>query len=325
MSRILERLLHIDGFLRDPHRQTAGFMAQKLEVSERTIRSDLDMLRDRYRAPIDFNRKQGYYYTDPDWRLPSITLTKGELFAVVLGARMLEQYAGSVYVEDLHSAIARLTERLPEQTWVDLQQVANERIMFRGGGGIDLCPQIWHGLEAACREQKSVFMKYYTASRDAASERTLDPYLLHVYRGTNPYVIGFCHQRQTIRWFRVDRIERLEVLNDRFDRDPQFDAKKHLEGIFQAEVGGKPIEVAIWFDRPTAPYIRERQWHLTQTLEEHPDGAVTMRMEVPGLNEVKRWVLGYGAGARVLNPPKLVEIVAAEVKGLFEFYLEAKA
>jgi predicted DNA-binding transcriptional regulator YafY len=71
MSRIFERLLHIDGLLRDPHRQTASFMAKKLEVSERTIRSDLDMLRDRYHAPIDFNRKQGYHYTDPDWRLLS--------------------------------------------------------------------------------------------------------------------------------------------------------------------------------------------------------------------------------------------------------------
>jgi predicted DNA-binding transcriptional regulator YafY len=325
MSRHLERLLNIDALLRNPHRQTAGTMAEELGVSERTIRADLDMLRDRYGAPIIYGKAKGFHYTDPDWRLPSITLSKGELFAITLGARMLESYAGSAYAEELHSAIARLAERLPEQTWVDLQQVADEQIIFRGGGGIDLSPEIWHGLEEACREQKSVSMTYYTASSDSQSDRVLDPYLLHIYRGTNPYVIGFCHKRQGIRWFRVDRIKQLEVLSDRFVRDPKFDAKAHLEQIFQAEVGSEPIDVAIWFDGRTAPYIRERRWHPTQILEEHSDGAVTLRMTVRGMNDLKRWVLGYGMGARVLGPPELIEMVKAEVDGIQQSYQEGES
>ncbi|HEY9909071.1 MAG TPA: hypothetical protein V6D18_15860 [Thermosynechococcaceae cyanobacterium] len=65
--------------------------------------------------------------------LPSISLSQGELFAVTLGARMLEAYAGLLYVTELRSAILRLNRRLPEQTWVDLQQVATKRILFRSG------------------------------------------------------------------------------------------------------------------------------------------------------------------------------------------------
>lgn len=320
MSRHIERLLNIDALLRDAHRQTMSSMADALEVSKRTIQGDLDLLRDRYHAPIIYNRAKGFYYTDENWRLPSITLSKGELFALTLGARMLENYAGSAYAEELHSAIARLAERIPEQTWVDLQQVADEQIIFRGGGGIDLSPEVWQGLEKACREQKSVAMTYYAASTNSESDRVINPYLLHIYRGTNPYVIGFCQKRQAIRWFRIDRIRQLKVLAEGFVRDPKFDAKKHLEEIFQAEVGSEPIDVAIWFDGRTAPYIRERRWHPTQVLEEHPDGAVTLRMTVRGMNDLKRWVLGYGMGARVLGPPELVEMLKAELAGVVRHY-----
>jgi predicted DNA-binding transcriptional regulator YafY len=108
MSRQLERLLRIDELLRSGKRQTATSLAEALERSERTIRNDIAFLRDRYHAPLEFSKSKGFYYSDPVWRLPSISLSKGELFALTLGARMLEAYAGSTYASELHSAIVRL-------------------------------------------------------------------------------------------------------------------------------------------------------------------------------------------------------------------------
>lgn len=314
MSRHLERLLQIDALLRSGQRYTAETLAQATEVSERTIRNDLNFLRDRYQAPLEFNRIQGYHYSDLTWRLPTISLSKGELFALTLGARMLEAYAGSAYASDLRSAITRLGERLPEQTWVNLQQLAEERILFRSGAETYLDPDTWHQLEDACQTRKTVQMTYYTASRDAVSERKLDPYLLHIYRGTNPYVIGYCHRRQEIRWFRVDRIKQIAVLAETFVPDPTFDARDHLEMIFQHEVGGVPQSVAIWFDAPTAPFIRERRWHPTQEIQEHGDGSITLHLVVRGMNDLKRWVLGYGKGAIVREPPELVKLVQDELE-----------
>jgi predicted DNA-binding transcriptional regulator YafY len=322
MSRHLERLLQIDSLLRSLQRQTADSLASELEVSERTIRNDLNFLRDRYGAPLAVNKQKGYHYTDSEWRLPSITLSKGELFALTLGARMLEAYAGSTYATELRSAITRLGERLPEQTWVDLQQVADEQILFRAGAEIDLDPEIWHRLEDACRTHKTVQMTYYTASSNSVSERKFDPYLLHIYRGTNPYAIGYCHKRQELRWFRVDRVRQLQLLPETFVPDPTFDAKDHLEMIFQHEAGGLPLPVAIWFDAPTAPYVRERRWHPTQEIQEHGDGSLTLCMVVRGLNDLKRWVLGYGKGAIVQSPPELVELVKNEVEEMNKQYLE---
>jgi predicted DNA-binding transcriptional regulator YafY len=110
-----------------------------------------------------------------------------------------------------------------------------------------------------------------------------------------------------VRWFRVDRIQQLDLLGEQFEIDPTFDREDHFASAFQHEVGGIPTAIAIWFDTQTAPYIRERRWHPTQQIEEHPDGALPLQFVVRGLNEVKRWVLYYGSGARVLEPPELVK------------------
>jgi predicted DNA-binding transcriptional regulator YafY len=320
MSRHLERLLLIDTLLRTTERPTTTSLAKELEVSERTVRSDLAFLRDRFNAPLEYSSKLGHHYTEVDWRLPSIPLTTGELFALTVGARMLEAYAGSPYALQLRSAIARLSERLPETTWVNVQQLAEECIIFGGGAQVDLDPDIWHKLEDACSQRKSVLMTYYTASRDTISERKLDPYLLHVYRGTNLYLIGYCHQRLEFRWFRVDRIKKLEVLAEHFVPDPEFNAKEYIANVFQHEVGDKQLDVEIWFDSKTAPYIRERRWHYSQVIEEHSDGSLTLKMSVRGINDLKRWVMWYGKGAVVKEPPELVALVKAEIQAIAQHY-----
>jgi predicted DNA-binding transcriptional regulator YafY len=316
MSRKLERLVQIDSLLRSRKPQTQRSLAGELEVSDRTIRNDLDFLRDRFGAPLEYKRKLGWHYTDPTWRLPSIPLSKGELFALTLGAKMLECYAGSPYAAELQSAIHQLQGRLPETTRVNLQQVASERFLFRPGAITKLDPEIWHQLEDACQSSRQVWMRYFTASRKAETKRVIDPYLIYLYRGTNFYVVGFCHTRQEQRQFRIDRIRAIEVLDTTFTRDPSFDAKQYLENVFQNETDGTPRQVEIWFDASTAPYIEERCWHATQEIEKYDDGSLTLRMVVSGMNEVKRWVLGYGKGAIIQKPPELVQLVQAEIEAM---------
>lgn len=318
--RHLERLLEVDRLIRNKERHTTPSIAATLEVSERTIRSDLAFLRDRFHAPLKYSSKLGHHYTEPEWRLPSIPLTQGELFALTVGAKMLEAYAGTPYETQLNSAIARLSERLPEVTWVNVRQLAEEHIMFGGGAQSYLDPEIWHKLEEACSSHRTVLMTYYTASRDSECERKLDPYLLHVYRGTNPYLIGYCHKRQDFRWFRIDRIRKLEILQQKFTQDPKFDRKEYIGNVFQHEVGDKLLDVEIWFDSKVAPYIKERRWHRSQEIEIHSDNSITLKMKVRGINDLKRWVMWYGKGAKVLNPPELVKLVRDEIEGMRSNY-----
>jgi predicted DNA-binding transcriptional regulator YafY len=320
MLRQEERIIRLDQLLRNRDRTTAQYLADELEISERTVRSDITFLRDRLHAPIQKSKSKGYYYEDPTWRLSTYPLTQGELFALTLGARMLKAYSGTAYRQELETAIARLSERLPEQNWVDLQKLSEEHLLFRAGATIDLDPVIWNNLENACHRQQSVQMTYYTASRNATSDRIFDPYLLHIYRGTNPYVIGYCHNRKMIRWFRVDRVRKLEPTINSFIRDPNFNPQQYLDHIFQCEVGLGAVDVVIDFDQCTAPYVKDRCWHPSQELVEESDGSITLSMTVSGLNDLKRWILSYGKGAKAISPPELVEMIKAEIEEMTSYY-----
>ena len=319
MSKHLERLLELDRLIRSPKRYTAIGFAEALDVSERTVRSDLDCLRNHYQAPLVNNRQKGYYYSDRAWRLENIPLTKGELFALTLGAKILQSSVGSAYAEELKSAIEQLSRRMPEKTWVNWQGLAQDQIMVREGGELNLNPEIWHKLETACQQKRTLHMIYYSAGRNEYSERDFDPYILHFSR-SNPYVTGFCHLRQETRWFRIDRIQSLDILEETFEIDINFDAKKHFAMAFQHEVGGIPTQISIWFNPATAPFIRERRWHSTQQIDENSDGSLTLHFVAQGLNEVKRWILFYGKGAKAIAPPELVEMVREEVQQMNSIY-----
>jgi predicted DNA-binding transcriptional regulator YafY len=310
--RHLERLTKLDELIRSPQPTFAKGLAEALEVSPRTISDDIAFLKDRFNAPIATSNARGYYYTDSDWRLSLVPLSQGELFALVLGSRMLDSAAGAAYASELQSAIDQLVRRMPDQTWADLKVIIEERIQFGSGGLIDFNPVTWKTLIEASHKKQVVEMTYYTASEDTLSTRKFDPYLMYVYRGTNPYSIGYCHRRQAIRVFRVDRIREIRRTDETFVQQADFNRQEYLDKIFQIEAGGEPQEVQIRFSKKVAPFIRERRWHPTQSIEEHPDGALTLHMRVPGLTEVMRWVMGYGGDAIVEGCPELVEMIRLE-------------
>lgn len=311
----LERLIKIEDLISSRTRQTATSLAKALEVSERTIRSDINCLEVYFDAPLEFELKRGYYYTDANWRLPTISLTQGELFALTLGAKALEAYAGSAYEAELRSSIKQLSQRLPERVLVDLQHLSEERIHFRSGAELlNLDPDIYQVLHEAWKSSRQLWIRYYTAGRDAESERVIDPYYLDIYRGSNPYLVAFCHKRQAFREFRLDRIREYRILNEHFEPDPSFDWKKYSKNAFQIEKGDRLHKVVIDFAPRVTPYIREREWHPSQKIDEHSDGSLTLHLKVGGLQEVKRWVLGYGKEALAKSPPELVKLLQEETE-----------
>ncbi|MEM9216293.1 MAG: WYL domain-containing protein [Cyanobacteria bacterium P01_F01_bin.150] len=324
MFRRLERFLEFDELLRSPQRYTLQGLAEALECSQRTVQYDIDFLRDRFDAPIAENRERGWHYTDSNWRLDTVPLTQGEVLALTLGARMFAAYGGSAYEAELESALEQLCQRLPQETQVKLRQVRGERVLFHVGAAlVNLNPEVWQRLEFAAQMSQSVRMRYFTASRNEMSERVLDPYVLYIKR-SNPYVTGFCHSNQDVRDFRVDRVQWVEVLPEAFEMMPGFDRQKYVEVPFFHERGGEPQQVVIEFDERSTPYIKERQWHESQVIKEMENGKLRFEVETRSLEEVKRWVLGFGAGAIVREPPELVEMVRLELEQMSEQYKEKR-
>lgn len=184
---------------------------------------------------------------------------------------------------------------------------------------VDLNPDIFYTLQIACTQQKSVKMVYYTASRDAFSERKVDPYSIRIYRGQESYMLGYCHFRCAIRNFRIDRIQTIELLEETFTIHPSYNPE-NLKYSFQYELGSEPFPVTIWFSARAAPYIRERTWHFTQKIQQHSDGSLTLKMFSSGLNDIKRFALYFGKESILKEPPNLLEIIQQEVLEVYQNY-----
>jgi predicted DNA-binding transcriptional regulator YafY len=321
MSTRLERIIRIDQEIRSGDYPSAAGLAAMFEVSERTIYADREFMINRLNAPIGFDEEAGgWYYTDRTWVLPAIMISEGELLAFFLGQAVSQQYLGTPFEKPLRSALSKITRYLPDHVHVDLAKAARH-YTIAAGATIEVPLQLVSDLDRAIREHRQVWMLYYTASRDERNERTVNPYHLYNARG-DWYLLAYDHWRQNIRNFHLGRIEQWQVLDLRFEHNTGFSAEQYISRGFLTEVG-EVINVAIRFDEYQARWIRERRWHDTQEpLEELPDGGVILRFRAGGLNEIKRWVMSYGAHAEVLEPPELRAAVAEEVGKLAEMYLD---
>ncbi|HHW43834.1 MAG TPA: WYL domain-containing protein [Desulfotomaculum sp.] len=315
----LERILEIDRQIRAKNYPNATRLARELEVSERTIYQDRQFLVDRLKAPLAYDRRRGgWYYKDPTWALPSIMITDGELLAFFLSVEVAQRYLGTAFEAPLRSAVEKIRMGLQGQVQVNLEELRT-CYSIAAPPAVMVKREVLLDLHRAVRECLRVKILYYTASRGARQERIVEPYHLYNLRG-DWYLVAFDHFRKEMRVFHTGRIEKWEVLREHFARNPGFSAEEWMAQAFSAERGNAPVEVVIRFDPHQARYIRERCWHPTQETEELGDGSLILRLRVGGLEEVKRWVMGYGSRAEVLAPPELRREVAEEIRDMLRLY-----
>jgi predicted DNA-binding transcriptional regulator YafY len=320
MSLRLERMIVIDAAIRSgAYPGVRDFMA-RFEVGERTVRADLEFLRERFGAPLRHDRSRGgYYYTDPTWTLPNLMVSEGELIAFFLSVELARRYLGTVFERPLRAVVERLANSLPEEVQVDLGQL-EQHLTFQAGATAGADPALLAALFECVRERWSVDMLYFTASTGERHRRVIDPYHLFNVRG-DWQVVAFDHRRRRVRQFAVTRIEEWNVLKGRrFVREPDFSAQHYLSTGFLAERGDTVETIEIWFDAYQARYLRGREFHPTQRVEEHPDGAMTLRFQSGAIDEIRRWVMSFGRHARVLAPPTLAAAIVDELRATLEEY-----
>lgn len=309
------RIYQIDKHIRSNAYPSIASLSEKLEVSRRTIERDIFYMRIYLGAPIEYDRaKRGYCYSSKDFGLPSISLSEGEAVAVFLAQKVLSQYKGTPFEKPIQRAMAKILCVLPEEISVDFS-LFDSAISFATGelrGDKEEVARMFEIITQAIKECRVLKMDYYTASRDKETSREVHPYHLRHWQNSW-YLIGYCCVRDEIRIFAVDRIRRLEVIDDRYLRPSDFSVEEFLGGSLGIERGGK-ARVVIRFDEQQARFIREREWHPSQVVEELEDGGVTLTMDVQGLGEVKRWILGYGHHAEVLKPEWFREEIKREVE-----------
>jgi len=122
-----------------------------------------------------------------------------------------------------------------------------------------------------------------------------------------------------VKIFALDRMAFIQTTGRTFEIPEDFSVQDFMADSFRIE-RGEPADVAVRFAPEQAPYVKGKQWHQSQSIEELDDGGLILRMRVGGLGEVKRWVLSFGAGAETLEPESLRRDVTREVEALAGVY-----
>jgi len=304
----IRRFATIDAAIRSGKFPNAPGLAGELEVSLRTVMRDLEFMRDQLGAPIEYHPvKRGFHYTNAGFTLPSVRITEGELLALFLADKVLEQYEGTPFEKDLRSAFDKLTRNLPDEVSFsprDLERAYSFSALPAERFEVD----VFRKLSQAVLKRKQIRLVYHTYSTGKTSERVLDPYHL-ANIGGSWYLFAYCHTRHEVRMFAPGRMERVRFTGRRVDVPEGFDSRVYLDGAFQIIAGKRRHKVRLKFSPTVAPYIRERRWHASQKLTDHRDGAVTLAMEVSDLDEVLHWVLSWGTEVEVLGPRRLRQMV----------------
>ncbi|MEA3359398.1 MAG: WYL domain-containing protein [Thermodesulfobacteriota bacterium] len=223
-----------------------------------------------------------------------------ELMALYFGSDMMRVFRGTVFYDSLESLFRKVKATLPPESKKFIKNV--EQILH-----LDIKPykqynrfkDIISRVNDAAINKKSIEMVYYTMSRKKESKRKVDPYKIWFFNGTF-YLIGYCHVRNEVRIFALDRIKMLHQTKYIFKVPENFSFEEFVGasfGVFQ----GEPINIRVWFSSDVSGYIKEKIWHESQKIYPQDDGSIIFEAEVAGTDEIKFWIMSWGSNAQVLE------------------------
>ena len=148
------------------------------------------------------------------------------------------------------------------------------------------------------------------------------PYFIEPYAvGQTTHVIGWRESPGAIRTFKLERIQRIELLARSYDIPEDFDPREQLADAWSIWfTEGEPVEVVLRFHPRVAHRVRETQWHRSEQVEEQPDGSLLWRARVAEPQEMVPWIRGWGGDVEVLEPPELRDRMTGEARRLAEAY-----
>jgi len=309
------RLMFIDRRIKEGAYPNCAGLAAEWEVSDKTIQRDIEYLRDQLDAPVAYDAvRHGYYYTEPNFSLPAISISESDLFSVCVAQTVLSQFRNTPLFQKLSSVFEKIRDALPDKASINTAWMG-ERILVFPEPVTQVNAGTWDTLAKALRDNRRIAIRHVAAAGDRSrtvEERIVDPYFMVSHKG-EWYLSTYCHLRKSIRTFAVSRITSVRIMDETFKLPAGLTAEKMFGDRMGIIWKDRYYRVRIYFSPEVAPFIRERQWHPAQVIKERRDGGLVLEFTTNHINEVKDWILSWGPGATVLSPGVLREKVISDV------------
>lgn len=315
----LARMVRIHDALRGGRMPNCTRLAEVLEVCPKTIQRDIEFMRDQLDLPIEYDaERHGFFYSRAVAAFPTMQVTEGELVALAVAQKALEQYRGTPFERPLAAAFQKLTDGLSEKISFSWTHVEGS-VSFRQAGTTVPDLRLFERLGEAVLRSQEIEFDYLKPGADRHERRRVQPYHVACIDG-QWYLFAQDLVREGIRTFALTRMRALRNLGKPFNRPLGFSIEALLAASFGVFHGGKSQVVRLRFSRAVARFVMERRWHASQRVEAVDGGGCELTMRVMDSPELRRWILSWGAEAEVLAPVGLRASVREAVESLRQIY-----
>ena len=293
------RVLTVLEILQARERVSGAELAERLEVSIRTVQRYIGRLQDLC-IPVESVRGVGgFYRLKPGFRLPPLMFTDEEAFALALGLRALRHLGLAAFAPATEGATAKLGRVLPEPLRDSVQTVDEVVALEPGPWVITTSAESLIRVSAAIRERRRLKFDYESYA-GSCSHRQIEPYGV-VHMDGRWYVAGRCLLRQAMRTFRLDRISNVDLCADTFKRPAGFDVKAYLHQAMPFVQSAFKIEV--WLELPFSEAHSHFALHRVAMQEEN--AGTTLRCGRDNLHAFAAMLLTLGCRIVVRAPAEL--------------------
>ena len=290
-------------------------IARELEVSNRQVqeyKSELEQ------AGIFINSqsgKYGGYSIAPGSRYLSIPVRDMDLSILDRVSDFLTK-SNNMYSDEYKNSINRIKSNFKKREYIDEQ--VKYFYIYPGSSvnkekEIKLCEQI-----SDAYSMKRKIGIGYKSIKSGESERVLHPYGIYNYEG-DTYLIAYCENRKEVRDFKLCRISKLNIMDEKYKIDKDFDIHEYTKNSI-GNFKGEEIEIHLIIREPFATIVSEKRWSSKQSIKELSDGSIEFRARMMGYEQMKSWILGMGPNVTVLEPKKLVDDIKEDIKKMMNTY-----
>jgi predicted DNA-binding transcriptional regulator YafY len=299
----LPRIYFIDREIAAGKFPNTAKLAKEYETSMSTISRDIAFMKDMLNAPIEYDAlRRGYYYSQPNYRIPAGFTTAEDLLALGMAKSILSLYRNTpLYnaAKDLLNSITAPLARDGEPDWFE------NRIVVPKVASADIPSGVWNVIVAGLRENLVLGFEYRGAWDKDYRKRRVRPYQLLFDTGMW-YLYGYAEERKEIRLFSLSRIQNITLGTEHFSLAKDYDYRiSSGDSHFGVFAGQKKMRFRVEFYDEAAVWVRERHWADDQKIEDI-NGRVVIDFTSTQYTKVLEWVLARGCTARPLAPEKLV-------------------
>ncbi len=312
LARILRVLEMIQGRTRYGPKEIAA----ELEVSERTVFRDLNVL-ELAGVPWSYNKEHHHYWVRPGYLFPALNLSDDEMIGQAT-ATVITSSPGLDITKGAAPTTRKLSANSQEQSSKLLEDIEKvTAVLDLKLADHSRSHETIRSIQWALCQGRKLTGTYASPYEPKPKRLDLHPYRLCLVRQAW-YLVARPSNSDQPQTYRVTRFQTLRPSDAPSVVPEDFDLKSYFGNAWGVYRGDQSYDVEVRFAREAAELVTETTWHSTQKVDRHGDGSVTLSFVVDGLNEVAYWLLGWSGRVTVVSPPELREIVLDHLRKAVE-------